>query len=185
MKLCIDPGHGMSSRRVEVYDTGAKYGQLEEAELVLAWAHQLRAACIKVGITVYMTRVSVNDPAPLRQRVAAAKKAGCTHLISLHINDDESPKANGYETLYRVPGNEMFARYLHHQMRQLLGLRDRGVKHRSDLAIIATGGMPSALLEMGFIRNRGDMAVVTDATVMQKACTAIAASLIAWEKAHR
>lgn len=185
MKLCIDPGHGMSSRITGVYDTGAKFGQLEEADLVLTWAHELREACVRAGITVYMTRVSVNDPAPLLGRVAAAKKAGCTHLISLHINDDDSPKANGYETLYRVPGNEMFARYVHGQMLKLLGLRDRTVKRRPDLAIIKTGGMPSALLELGFIRNRGDMAIVTDATIMQRTCAALAASLIAWEKAHR
>lgn len=175
----------MSSRTTGVFDAGATYGQLEEAEIVLAWAHELRAACVRAGITVYLTRVSVNDPAPLRGRVAAAKKAGCTHLISLHVNDAEVAKANGYETLYRVPGNEMFARYLHDQMLNLLGLRDRGVKHRADLAVIATGGMPSALLEMGFIRNRGDMAIVTDATLMQKACASLAAALIAWEKAHR
>jgi N-acetylmuramoyl-L-alanine amidase len=175
----------MSSRITGVFDTGATYGHLEEAEIALAWANELRKACVRVGITVYLTRVSVNDPAPLRQRVAAAKKAKCTHLISLHVNDAEVAKANGYETLYRVAGSEMFARHLHGQMLGLLGLRDRGIKNRTDLAIIATGGMPSALLEMGFIRNRGDMAIVTDATIMQRACAALAASLIAWEKAHQ
>ena len=175
----------MSSRITGVYDTGAKYGQLEEADLVLAWANELRKACVRVGITVFMTRVSVNDPALLRLRVAAAKREGCTHLISLHINDDDSAKANGYETLYRMSGSEAFAVHLHAQMIKSLGLRNRLVKRRPDLAILATGGMPSALLEMGFIRNRGDMAIVTDATIMQKTCAALAAALIDWEQAHQ
>lgn len=175
----------MSSRTTGVFDTGATYGQLEEAEIVLSWADELRKACVKSGVTVYLTRVSVNDPAPLRQRVASAKQAGCTHLISLHVNDAEVAKANGYETLYRVAGSEAFAVYLHAQMLKSLGLRDRLVKRRTDLAILATGGMPSALLEMGFIRNRGDMDIVTDATVMQRTCAALAAALIAWEQAHQ
>jgi N-acetylmuramoyl-L-alanine amidase len=182
MKLCIDPGHGMSSRITGVYDTGAKYGQLEEADLVLVFAHELKAECIRLGVPVFMTRTAVNEPAPLRGRVAAARFAGCTHLISLHINDADEAKANGFETLYRTSGSLPFARLFHAMLLPALGLRDRGVKHRPDLAVLATGKMPSLLLELGFIRNAKDMAIVTNPGVMQQVCKLIAERLVALGK---
>lgn len=172
----------MSSRISGVYDTGAKYGQLEEAGLVLLFAHQLKSACIKVGVPVFMTRHTVNEPAPLRGRVAAARFAGCTHLISLHVNDANDTKANGFETLYRTSGSLAFARLFHALLLPILGLRDRGVKHRPDLAILATGKMPSLLLELGFIRNAKDMAIVTNPVVMQTVCKLIAERLAALGK---
>lgn len=179
MKLCIDPGHGMSSRISGVYDTGAKYGQLEEAGMVLLFAHQLKSACIKVGVPVFLTRHTVNEPAPLKERVTQSRLADCTHLISLHVNDADDAKANGFETLYRTSGSLPFARLFHALILPALGLRDRGVKHRPDLAVLASGKMPSLLLELGFIRNAKDMAIVTNPMVMQQVCSLIAERLAA------
>jgi N-acetylmuramoyl-L-alanine amidase len=176
MKLCIEVGHGMSNKRSGVYDTGAVYGPHEEASIVLLWGHELRKACEYLGMPCFMTRVHRNDPTPLGTRVARAEQEGCTHLISLHVNDADAPGANGFETLYRTPHSEVFAESLHHLM-STLNLRDRGVKLRPDLAVLTSKSMPSALLELGFIRSASDMRVVTDPTIMQRHCAKIATYL--------
>lgn len=173
MKLCIDPGHGMSNKKSGLYDSGAVGGTLEEAGLVLVWAHELRKACEALNIPVYMTRMDRSAPTPVGTRAARAEQQGCTHLISLHINDAESAGANGIETLYRTPQSEGFADDLHRIM-NTIGLRDRGVKLRTDLAVLASKRMESAMLEMGFIKSVSDMQIVTASDVMQRQCVKIA-----------
>lgn len=163
----------MSNRKTGVYDTGAIGGTLEEAGLVLVWGHALRKACEAHGIPVFMTRVDRSEPAPLGTRVARAEREGCTHLISLHINDADTPGANGIETLYRTPHSEVFAESLHHLL-GTMNLRDRGVIHRPDLAVLASKKMPSALLELGFIKSASDMSVVTSTAIMERHCAKIA-----------
>lgn len=55
-----------------------------------------------------------------------------------------------------------------------MGLRDRGVKLRNDLAVLASKRLPSVLIELGFIRNAGDIAIVTTDAVISKVCGLLA-----------
>jgi N-acetylmuramoyl-L-alanine amidase len=171
-KLCIDPGHGMGNRTHGIFDPGCVRGKIREADIVLEWAHALRSDCLARGVDVWMTRALPTVDAPLSKRVAAAKRNGCTHLISLHVNDAESPKANGIETLQASGGNignayAVQALAVHH-----LGLRDRGVKYRDDLAILKH---PNAcLLELGFIGSSSDLAAMQCPTCRADLCNAIA-----------
>lgn len=185
MKLCIDPGHGTSNRKNGVYDSGAVGGLYEEAGLALVWAHALRKACEDRGLTVFMTRTLRSDAAPVSTRARRAVAAGCTHLISLHFNEYENPTSNGFETLYRTGLSKSFASSVHSQMKSLLGLKDRGLKLRRDLAVLGDERLDSCLLELGFISNRADMAILTTEALMQKACRHLAAHLAAWAQAHR
>ncbi len=178
MKLCIDPGHGHSSRRPNIYDTGAVSGTLEEAGLVLVWAHCLRKVCADHGISTFLTRQTRSDRAPLMSRVPQAHKAGCTHFLSLHINFDDAPQANGLETLWRTKHSFAFARLIHEAVLPTTGLRDRGIKKRSDLAVLSSTRIPSAMLELGFLSNRADMQIVTAEPVMHRTCRALVNALL-------
>ncbi len=175
-KLCIDPGHGMDSAKRGVYDTGAVSGDFVEASIALVWGLELAKACTDRGVQVWMTRDARADVAPLATRVARAEKAGCTHLLSLHVNDADDMSANGVETLYWRKESLAFAKLVHGVAQPVLGLRDRGVKLRPNLAVLRSGTMRSALLEVGFIGNKFDRLVFTDLSQVRRVCQALALS---------
>jgi N-acetylmuramoyl-L-alanine amidase len=171
-KLCIDPGHGLGNRKPGVPDPGCVRGLIHEADIVMDWARELSAACRRRGVPYWLTRSAI-DPAPLSKRVAAAKQQGCTHLISLHVNDADSPKANGTETLIRSDAkNIATARMVHHLAVQHLGLRDRKIQYRNDLAILKHPN--SCLLELGFIGSSSDLAAMQCPTCRADLCNALA-----------
>ncbi len=171
LKLAIDPGHGHSNRKPGVPDPGATRGQIHEADIVMEWARELAAACRKRGVPYWLSRSAI-DPAPLRSRVAAAQQNGCTHLLSLHVNDAADPRANGIETLVRSGSGLRVARLVQALAVQHLGLRDRGVKDRNDLAILRHPN--SCLLELGFIGSSSDLAAMQCPCCRRNLCAALA-----------
>jgi len=175
-KLCIDPGHGMDSAKRGVYDTGAVSGSFIEADIALTWGLELAKACVDHGHEVWMTRDARADVAPLFSRVERAGNAGCTHLLSLHVNDADDMSANGVETLYRRSESLGFAKLVQGVAQPVLGLKDRGVKLRPNLAVLRSGTMQSALLEVGFIGNKFDRLVFTDLSQVRRVCQALALS---------
>ena len=181
MKLCIDPGHGLSSRTSGVYDPGACSGPHQEADIALTWSLTLRDACEALSVPVWMTRQHRQDAAPLSKRVAAAKASGCTHLISVHCNASDNPKANGIETLYEGTPRAAFAESLQRVLIGKMGLTNRGIKWASidlkrTLAVLRFDG-PAALIELGFLTNAVDRAKLLDAEVRLQTCAALAVRL--------
>lgn len=176
LKLCIDPGHGMANRKPGVFDPGCTRDEINEADIVLQWARSLADACRERGVVYWMTRgLSATTPAPLNKRVAEAQRNGCTHLISLHVNDSYSPKANGTETLVRGPLTDL-GRIHPYTVQALavkhLGLRNRGVVIRDDLAILKHPN--SVLLELGFIGSSSDLAAMQCPCCRRDLCNALA-----------
>ncbi len=160
MKLCIDAGHGRDSRRAGVYDSGACRGKLMESLLVLPWAQTLADECRRRGVPCFEVRPTDQTSAPLAARVKRALQAGCTHFISFHVNDAETAAAHGVETLYSRAGCKDFATLAHNHARAALGLHDRGLKLRPELAVLKFPGS-CCLLELGFIGNALDVAAIT------------------------
>lgn len=175
-KLCIDAGHGQDSRTPGVYDPGAVSGTFEEASIALLWANELWAACVKLGLPVFMTRTTRLQSAPLAVRVSRAELAGCTHFLSLHVNDADDAGANGVETLYRRQESLAFAKQVQGVVLPIFRLRDRGVKLRPNLAVLRSGTMRSALLELGFIQSLEDRQGFLSASARRSVCQALALS---------
>lgn len=173
-KLCIDPGHGMNNAKRGVLDTGAVYGSFRENEIALTWGLELLQACRARGVDAIITRASQSVSTPLSSRVPRAVQARCTHFLSLHVNDADDMSANGVETLYRRKESLSFAKLVQDTVRPILGLKDRGIKQRSNLAVLASPAMRSALLEVGFIGNLQDRRIFAEALYIRKACEALA-----------
>lgn len=175
MRLCIDPGHGLHSSSPRHFDPGAVASSGErEADIVLAFARTLRTVCVANGIEVFMTRVTNDQPAPLVGRVQRATEAGADVLLSLHCNAAVDPRAHGTETLYRE--SREFAIEMQRATLAALGLRDRGVKRRPELAMLRFP-KPCALIELGFISNAEDRAVLLDARSAPRFAAAIVVAL--------
>lgn len=176
MRLAIDPGHGMSNRLPEVFDTGAVAGGTTEAAVVLDYGHALRREALSRGWEVIMTRSSQTMRCPLESRVPIARRQGCDALVSLHCNAAESETATGTETLFR--SSDWLARRLQEVLVEVLGLRDRGSKLRNDLAVLKFE-RPCALVELGFLTNPWDRQVLLSDGQADRVAVAICGVLAA------
>jgi N-acetylmuramoyl-L-alanine amidase len=159
MKVCIDPGHGMSNRQGGVFDPGATHVEngflFTEADFVLRYGLALKDEFRANGVGVFMTRDDSTDHAPVSKRASGAKAAGCDIFVSLHMNDAEVDQANGLEVLYRGDDDKPLAELLVKALVEVTGLRNRGIKQRLDLAVLKFQGV-AVLIELGFIGNDGD-----------------------------
>jgi N-acetylmuramoyl-L-alanine amidase len=182
MKVCIDPGHGMSNRSSNVYDPGATHtegtARHEEASIALKYGLTLKDAFRAKGVPVFMTRDDATDPTPVGARAGRAEAADCKAFISLHLNDFDDDSANGTETLYRDDGDKALAARIQTEMIAITGLRDRGLKQRMDLAVLKFDGT-AILIELGFIANDADRAMLLDTSIRDQLCSSIAATTIA------
>ena len=179
--VIIDPGHGMSNRRAGRFDPGAVSGNVRECDIVMDWANELRAILQASGVRIIRTRVDHNDPAPVGQRAAIAKRYNGDIMISLHCNAANGI-ANGTETFYRGEANKGFAARLNLAVVNALETRNRGVKTESSsqharLAVMAF--QPTFLIELGFIDHAGDRAKMIDPAMRKAGCKAISAAILA------
>lgn len=181
MKIAVDPGHGMSNRVTDVYDSGA-VGTLdgksyEEADIALGYGLALKDAIIAAGHSAFLTRASHDDPAPLGLRAKRAEQAGCDIFVSLHLNQFDDPKANGLEVLYRDDEDLALARIMSDALVRATGLRPRGPKQRTDLAVLKFVG-PAILIELGFISHRWDLEELLDPQVRDNVVTTITEQIV-------
>jgi N-acetylmuramoyl-L-alanine amidase len=182
MKVCIDPGHGMSNRQAGIFDPGATHTEAgvlyREADIALRYGIALRDAFRARGVDVFMTRDDASDPTPVGQRASMAKNAGCDLFISLHLNDFDDDSANGREVLYRDTQDKALAQKLQDALVAATKMRDRKVKQRTDLAVLKFTGL-AVLIELGFIANDSDRAKLLNAQVRDTIVRAIATTTIA------
>lgn len=159
MKVCVDPGHGMSNRQTGIFDPGAVHVengfQFQEAAIALRYALSLKDVLREHQVAVFMTRDDDTDHAPVSKRARMANDAGCELLVSLHLNDFESDEANGLEVLFGSEQSKPLAARLQEALLSVTGMRDRKIKPRPDLAVLKFEG-PAVLIELGFIANDGD-----------------------------
>jgi N-acetylmuramoyl-L-alanine amidase len=181
MKVAIDPGHGMSNRRLGVYDPGAVHVEgstkYKEAEIALKYGLTLKDIFRAKGHEVFMTRDDQTDHAPVGQRAMNAKSAGAEVFVSLHLNDFDDDAANGLEVLYRGSDDKDLAQKLQDKLVMITGFKDRDIKQRTDLAVLKFDGV-AILVELGFIANDGDRATLLNPLKRDEVCNAIASVIL-------
>ncbi len=174
MLVGLDPGHGAGNRAWGKFDPGAVYGDVREADVALAVAHHLRDECLARGWSVAMTRRDNEEPSALRYRVGKLRTAGADCIVSIHCNAAESAQAHGTETLHA--GYEWVADAVNRRVCGALGTRNRGAKHRQDLAILRYE-RPAILVELAFLSNERERHILVDPHSQRAAALAIAAGL--------
>lgn len=174
-RLCIDPGHGLSRAAPRSFDPGAIGGGRREADVNLDYGLALARACDARGVPYWMTRRDNDTASPLFSRAARARSADCDALLSIHCNAFTDPQANGTETLYKqaLP----FAQAVQRAAMAALNLRDRGCVARPNLSVLQFPG-PCALLELGFITNDSDRAVLLHPKTRDRLVAALLDELI-------
>lgn len=177
MKICVDPGHGMSNRQIGIFDPGAVHVengfQFQEAAIALRYGLSLKDVFREYQVSVFMTRDDDTDHAPVMLRAKMAKDASCDLLVSLHLNDFESDEANGIEVLYKSEESKELAARMQQALLSVTGMQDRKIKSRPDLAVLKFDG-PAVLIELGFIANDSDRRKLLNSQVRDAIVRAIA-----------
>jgi N-acetylmuramoyl-L-alanine amidase len=171
MKLAIDPGHGMSNKRDNVFDPGAVAAGVRECDIALEWALTGKYILPQYGINHFLTRDDNLDEVPVGRRDDMATAAHCTHFLSIHCNAADG-KATGVEVYYRDISDRAFAQLVLDSLVEATGLKSRGLKRESDsqhsrLAVLDFGP-PACLAEIGFLDNPHDRSVIRDREVRLK-----------------
>lgn len=155
--VVIDPGHGGYS--IGTYSDGMKH---LEKDINLSVSLYLKNLLDKEDIKVYYTRLT-DENVYLNPRKDLANELKADLFLSIHCNGNTETEAYGLEVLYneKDPLKQMYSRKLAEicleDLVKTTGLRNRGIKGRSDVYIIGTSQVPVALIEMGFITNESDL----------------------------
>ncbi len=151
--IVVDAGHGGA-------DAGARGPHYYEKDLTLKAAQAVREALEARGALVIMTR-ETDVAVELSERPALANRQNAELFISIHCNSSAANNtARGVETYWhwRRPQSRRLAQALHRRLLTATSNNDRGIRSNRDLCVCREAGMPSVLLELGFIDNVQDEA---------------------------
>ena len=165
IRIYIDQGHNP----VPYHNSGASGNGLYEHDLTFTIGCMLAAILKADGrFEVCLSRpnkgviLGTDNASSQQVRVESAEAFEADYLISLHINSYTDGTPHGIE-VYTTENNTesySFGESLLEGLVDATGLRDRGMKQNPDLYILKNVTMPAALLEMGFISNAGDAALL-------------------------
>lgn len=110
------------------------------------------------------TVLGSDNASSLQARVDGAADFQADYFISIHINAYTQDTVNGAEALVLSGNREsyVFGRSLLEGIIDATALKNRGVKENSNLYVLKNAAMPATLLELGFITNSGDAALLAD-----------------------
>ncbi|MBV8489321.1 MAG: N-acetylmuramoyl-L-alanine amidase [Candidatus Eremiobacteraeota bacterium] len=181
--IVIDPGHGGSDR-------GAIRGDLSEADVNLDTAKRLKAILIARGWQVQMTHdadvdvYAPNDSAhdELQARCDVANQAGARLLISIHSNSFINSGPYGTTLYVTKAGDVALARAIErHTISD--GTKNDGII-KSNMYMTNHTLMPATLIEMAFLSNPSDYALLASAQWRQKIATEMADGIDAYAQAN-
>ncbi|GBF12073.1 MULTISPECIES: N-acetylmuramoyl-L-alanine amidase CwlD [Tepidibacillus] len=180
--LILDAGHGGP-------DGGAvsKDGIVEK-DITLKITKYLQDYLNEAGALVIMTRESDVDLADehtrgianrkledLQNRVRLTNDSDADFFISIHLNSIPSEKWHGAQTFYYPirSENEQMSRLIQEQLRINLKNTDRVALPRNDIMVLKYANIPSTMVEVGFLSNPTEAALLNQTEYQQKIAFAI------------
>jgi N-acetylmuramoyl-L-alanine amidase len=165
MKVFLDAGHGGT-------DPGAvaktEVSTLNEKDLTLGTVLRMKVLIEEKHPTweLLLSRDSdiyISPGARARRIIDAEPDAA----ISVHCNSSANAKATGHEVIYREDDDLVLADAINKALNEGVTLRDRGVKHDltdlgRKLALLNTPGIPTVIVEAGFLSSEEDREVLLD-----------------------
>lgn len=184
--IVIDAGHGG-------IDPGAVSAKgVMEKEITLNIAKELENLLQRAAVFVVTVRQGDYDLADsseanllnrkrqdLSRRVFIAEEARADLYISIHANFFPSPIWSGAQTFYQEGSTEgqILARTLQTELVRYLGPNNR-LARPGDFRVLRDTSMPAALVEVGFLSNPREAALLGQAGYQKKVAAAIFAGLL-------
>lgn len=167
MNIFINPGHSPSGTP----DPGAVNRELglRECDIALDVCRQVKSFLEFAGCSVTLIQ-SHNLAGEEKEGInvcGTANSLKCDIFVSIHCNSSEHKSARGAETLCYSADSKggKLAGFIQSQLvnavrRVDAAFPDRGIKERRDLVVLNSTIMPAALIEIGFISNGEDAAIM-------------------------
>ena len=165
IKIYIDQGHNPRD-----FNTGAEGNGFFEQDItynigVLLYRLFERNPDYEVRLSrpTPDTLLGTSNSSSLTARVREANAWGADVFLSLHTNAAARESASGSEALiysYSSTVANGLATDILEEMTRLTGLANRGVIERPGLYVLRRTNMPAVLVEMGFISNPSDAALM-------------------------
>ncbi len=179
--IVVDPGHGGS-------DPGAiGPSGICEKDVALEVAKKVQRLLENAGAHVVMTRTTdrdvyasyASDRQELQARVDVANSTpGAEVFLSIHCNAFSNPDANGTESYsyYGSLEGKRLATVLQEELVSAGGLRNRGTKE-ANFYVLKYSNIPASLVELAFISNEREEALLNTADFQNKMAFAIVRGL--------
>ena len=158
-RIFLDAGHNNSG-----FNTGAVGNGLREQDITFEVSKLLGDILkndfeIKLSRPIKETNLGTNNATAINSRWQMANEWNADYFISIHCNAFNG-QATGAETLYFREDSKELARIIQCLYSTDIGLRDRGIKYRDNIAVLRNTTMPSILIELAFIDNESDAEVL-------------------------
>ena len=166
IRIYIDQGHNP----VPYHNNGAEGNGLYEQDITFDVGCRLAELLIEDGrFEVCLSRpnadtvLGTDTASSLKARVDGAENFNADYFISLHVNSYTQDTVNGIEVFAsEVYESYSFGNALLEGMVDATDLKTRGMKPSSELYVLEHTDMPAVLLEMGFISNTDDAALLAE-----------------------
>ncbi|MCO7176771.1 N-acetylmuramoyl-L-alanine amidase CwlD [Sporolactobacillus kofuensis] len=182
--IVIDAGHGGP-------DGGAVGGDTEEKDINLKIAKDLRNYLQESGALVVMTRETDADLSDENYRgrhkrqdlIRRAELINKTHpdaFVSVHMNAIPMPSLHGAQTFYhpKFDENRKLALFIQDSLKRNLGNTTRFAKPISHVYLLKKAEAPSALVEVGFLSNAQERALLEQSTYQKQAAASISQGIM-------
>lgn len=203
--ICIDPGHcvtaeagkgyrepvsPLSDETKPRYLSGTRGATLTEEKLNLLVGLKLRDALAALGAEVVMTREVSEISLPNTERCQIAHEAGADVHVHIHADGSEDKSVRGVSVL--IPSGDLLGtpsiveesarlgQLMVDCVAEATGAKNRGTIPRSDLTGLNFSQIPSVFIEMGFMSNPEEDALLCSDEYQGKIVTGMVNSLLKW-----
>lgn len=160
----VSPGSSATKAKVSSGTQGA-VSKTPEHVVNLQVALKLKQALLREGASVVMARESADVDISNVERAQMMNQAGADLVLRLHCNGVDMASAHGMVMYVRKTGekaqeSDQAAHCLLTAMLAATGAQDRGVAHSDDYSGLNWSQVPSVLVEMGFLTNPQEEALL-------------------------
>ena len=166
IKIYIDQGHNPQNP-----NAGAEGNGLREQDITYRIGVELANLInanpnleARLSRPTAETQLGTSNASSLAARVNDANSWGANYFISLHTNASTISSASGVEG-YVYALNTSAAELsedIVENLTEATGLRNRGIFARPSLYVLRRTAMPATLIELGYITNAGDAALMNE-----------------------
>lgn len=167
IKIFIDQGHNPTG----YHNTGARgLGLIEEDityQVGIYLANLLgadRRFSVMLSRPTSTTVLGTSNATSLAERVRMANEWPTDYFISIHANANVNPAINGAE-IYIYQYNTQahwLAQHIMDAIVHFTALNNNGIRINQSLYVLRRTNMPSLLIEMGYLTNEHDAAILRD-----------------------
>jgi N-acetylmuramoyl-L-alanine amidase len=164
IKIYIDQGHNPENP-----NAGAEGNGLREQDITYRVGKELADLLranpefeVRESRPTPETTLGTSNNTSLQRRVQDANAWGADYFISIHTNASDNASAGGVEAFsYSKPSSAFsLGESILTGLSRETGLQNRGMKVRPSLYVLRKTNMPAVLVEIGFITNPSEAALM-------------------------